>query len=88
MNSQIELPECVKMKHRIQEKILAETAHMTEEQRQHHSLEIINANPILGPIYREAIAAGRVITPVPRAASAAEAPTPYGTTSPPASEMY
>lgn len=83
MKTSIELPECVKMKHRIQEQILAETAHMTSAERRKHQLDVINADPYLGPIYRDAIAEGRVITPAPRPAHAAEAPGNYSAGSTP-----
>jgi hypothetical protein len=49
MKTSIELPECVKMKHRIQEQILAETAHMTSAERRKHQLDVINADPIPRP---------------------------------------
>ena len=84
MNSPIELPECVKMKHRIQEQIMADTAGMSDDERHQHSLDVINSDPVLGPFYREIIAAGRVITPAPRAAHAAEAAASYEAPSTPA----
>jgi len=52
MPNELPLPECVQMKHRIQAELEQRYAGLTPEQRRLQRSKDIEANPILGPLYK------------------------------------
>lgn len=63
MTEPIKLPQCLVMKYRIQEELLDRYAGLSNEERQKRELEDINADPILGPMFRRLQDKGNVISP-------------------------
>lgn len=71
-----ELPECVKMKHRIQEQLEEEYRGLSDDERNKLIREKIDAHPLFGPLVRRLPR----IQPQPPSpvVRAAESPAPYG----------
>ena len=71
-----EIPDCVKMKHGIQEALEEEYRGLTDEERNRRIVEKIRANPVLGPLWERL---PRIQPQAPaNVAKASESPASYG----------